>query len=136
MTPPAAAAQSGSRPYRGYRVYAYIALARLFHAIDLDLGQPDLLERAPARIASSTERVSKEEILLAIRSNSHMTEKVLQYLVAEGLATLSRDDRGYDVRITPAGVAHLRKFHLLYRDLYQRELDGHYRYTGRPDWLT
>jgi predicted transcriptional regulator len=123
------------RPYRGYRVYAYIALARLFHALDLDLTQPDLLERAPARIASATERVSKEEILLAIRSNSHMTEKVLQHLLSEGLATQARDDRGYDIRITSAGVAHLRKYTALYRDLYQRELEGHFRFTGRPPWL-
>jgi predicted transcriptional regulator len=135
VTPPPAAETGAGRPYRGYRVYAYIALARLFHALDLDLDQPDLLEAAPTRIADSPQRISKEEILLAIRSNSHMTEKVLQYLVAEGLATLARDERGYDVRITPAGVAHLRKYHALYRELYQRELDGHYRYTERPGWL-
>jgi predicted transcriptional regulator len=135
VTASGSAGSAAGRPYRGYRVYAYIALARLFHALDLDISQPDLLERAPARIPAATERISKEEILLAIRSNSHMTEKVLQYLVAEGLATLARDERGYDIRITPAGVAHLRKYYTFYRDLYQRELDGHYRYTGRPNWL-
>ncbi len=135
MTPPAPAGNGSARPYRGYRIYAYIALARLFHALDLDLEAPDLLERAPARIASPVERVSKEEILLAIRSNSHMTEKVLQHLLDAGFATAARDERGYDVRITTAGVEHLRRYHALYRDLYQRELDGHYRYTGRPSWL-
>lgn len=134
MTRPGPSA-GGARPYRGYRVYAYIALARLFHALDLDLEQPDLLERTPQRIAGATERISKEEILLAIRSNSHMTEKVLQHLVAEGLAVVGKDERGYDIRITPAGVAHLRKYHTLYRELYQSELDGHYRYVGRPSWL-
>lgn len=123
------------RPYRGYRVYAYIALARLFHALDLDLDQPDLAAQVPERIAHPRERVSKEEILHAIRSNSHMTDKVLGYLVEEGFATVAREDGGYDIRITGAGVDHFRKYRALYRDLYARELDGQYRYTGAPAWL-
>jgi predicted transcriptional regulator len=123
------------RPYRGYRVYAYLALARLFHALDLDLQQSDLFDRVPDRIAHPTERVSKEEILHAIRSNSHMTEKVLDYLLAQGFATSARDDRGYDLRITVAGVEHLRRYHALYQEMYARELDGHFRYTGPPGWL-
>ncbi|MCI4335745.1 MAG: hypothetical protein L3K17_00905 [Thermoplasmata archaeon] len=123
------------RPYRGYRVYAYIALARLFHALDLDVDQPDLGSQVAPRIAAARERVTKEEILHAIRSNSHMTDKVLQYLVEEGFATLSKDDGGYDIRITAAGVDHYRRYRGLYRELYARELDGQYRYTGAPNWL-
>ncbi|HEV2520228.1 MAG TPA: hypothetical protein VGX00_06370 [Thermoplasmata archaeon] len=124
-----------ARPYRGYRVYAYIALARLFHALDLDLQQPDVLDRAPERIAGDGPRISKEEILHAIRSNSHMTDKVLDYLVARGYATVRKDEHGYDVRITVQGVVHLQRYHALYHELYERELDGHYRYTGAPGWL-
>ncbi|MCI4335360.1 MAG: hypothetical protein L3K04_07040 [Thermoplasmata archaeon] len=123
------------RQYKGFRVYAYIALARLFAALDLSLEAPDLLERAPAVIASPRERVSKEEILHAIRSNSHMTEKVLEYLLSEKYVTVGRDERGYDIRITPAGVEHLRRYRQLYRELYARELQVHYRYTGSPDWI-
>ncbi|HEV2429650.1 MAG TPA: hypothetical protein VGV64_07410 [Thermoplasmata archaeon] len=123
------------RAYRGYRVYAYIALARLFHALDLDLDQPDLLDQAPARIAAPAERVTKEEILHAIRSNSHMTDKVLGYLVRQGFATAQRDERGYDLRITLPGVVHLKRYYALYREMYARELDGHYRYVGAPGWL-
>lgn len=123
------------RPYRGYRVYAYIALARLFHALDLDVDQPDLAAQVPARISAPRERVSKEEILHAIRSNSHMTDKVLGYLVQEGFATVARENGGYDIRITVAGVDHYRKYRSLYRELYARELDGQYRYTGPPSWL-
>lgn len=123
------------REYRGYRVYAYIALARLFHALDLDLDQPDLVERASERVAHPTEQVTKEEILHAIRSNSHMTDKVLTHLVREGFATVDRADRTYDVRITVKGIEHLRRFHALYRDLYARELARHYRYASPPGWL-
>ncbi len=123
------------RHYKGYRIYAYIALSRLFAELDLDLNRPDLIARAGERLPSAPGRVSKEEILHAIRSNSHMTEKVLAHLAEEGYATVGRDDRGYDVRITMKGVAHLRDFHRLYRELYARELAEHYRYLRPPDWM-
>ena len=116
-------------------MYAYIALSRLFHSLDLDLEQPDLFERAPERIDRSVQRVSKEEILHAIRSNSHMTDKVLEYLVEQGYATIAGDEKGYDVRITVKGIDHLKRYHALYREMYSQELDGHYRYTGTPPWL-
>jgi hypothetical protein len=123
------------RSYRGYRVYAYIALTRLFHALDLDLQQPDLTAVVAARIERPVQRVSKEELLHAIRSNSHMTEKVIDYLLEEKFATVAKDESGYDIRITALGVDHLRKFHAFYRELYARELDQHYKYTGPPGWL-
>jgi len=123
------------RRYKGYRIYAYIALGRLFGELDLDLRQEDLLGRVEEKLAAYDGRVSKEEILHAIRSNSHMTEKVLELLVAEGFVLVLRDDRGYDIRITSKGVEHLRQYHRLYRELYARELAEHYRYTGSPEWL-
>lgn len=124
------------RHYRGYRVYAYIALARLFSELNLDLGQPDLVARARERLATYSGRVSKEEILHAIRSNSHMTDKVLNYLSEEGFAEMHRGDRGYDIRITPAGVDHLVQFHRLYRELFARELEQHYRHVRPPEWIS
>jgi predicted transcriptional regulator len=124
------------RHYKGYRIYAYIALARLFAELDLDLEQPDLTVRVDAALAHYEGRVSKEEILHAIRSNSHMTEKVLEYLVSEKFAEIRRDYRGYDVRITRTGVVHLKEYHRFYRELYARELKDHYRFVPLPDWLT
>lgn len=123
------------RRYKGYRIYAYITLSRLFAELNLDLGQPDVVGRAQVALASLTSRVSKEEILHAIRSNSHMTEKVLEYLVAEGFAEVRKDERGYDVRITPRGVEHLKRYSAFYRDLYRKELKDHYRYTSPPAWI-
>ncbi|HEV2316364.1 MAG TPA: hypothetical protein VGV89_02155 [Thermoplasmata archaeon] len=123
------------RRYKGYRVYAYIALARLFAELNLDLGQPDLAARVPSAIATAAGRVSKEEILHAIRSNSHMTEKVIDYLVEERYATVRHAEAGYDIRITPQGVEHLRRFRGFYRELYARELRDHYQYSGPPPWL-
>jgi predicted transcriptional regulator len=122
------------RHYKGYRIYAYIALARLFAELDLDLRQEDLPQRVDDRLSSAPGRVSKEEILHAIRSNSHMTEKVLEYLTSEGYIVVRRDEKGYDVRITRKGVDHLRQYDRLYRELYARELSEHYRYVGTPSW--
>jgi len=123
------------RHYKGYRIYAYIALAPLFAELNLDLGQPDLIARVEEKLAAYPGRVTKEEILHAIRSNSHMTEKVLEYLTGEGFLVVLRDDRGYDLRITRKGVEHLREYHRLYRELYGRELREHYRYVPAPTWL-
>ncbi len=124
------------RHYKGYRIYAYIALARLFAELDLTLDQPDLEHRSAEALARYAGHVSKEEILHAIRSNSHMTDKVVEYLVAEGFATIQRDERGYDIRITTPGALHLRQFDRLYRELYARELKEHYRFVRPPDWLS
>ncbi|HXQ79245.1 MAG TPA: hypothetical protein VN819_03395 [Thermoplasmata archaeon] len=123
------------RRYKGYRIYAYITLARLFAELDLDLAQPDLTTLVDGRLAALPRRVSKEEILHAIRSNSHMTEKVLEYLQGEGFATIQRDERGYDVRITRKGVEHLQEYHRFYRELYARELSEHYRFVRSPEWM-
>ncbi len=124
------------RHYKGYRIYAYIALARLFGELDLDLEQPDVLARVDGALEHYEGRVSKEEILHAIRSNSHMAEKVIEYLEAEGFAVVRKDERGYDVRITRSGVAHLKEYHRFYRELYARELKDHYRFVPPPAWLT
>lgn len=123
------------RRYKGYRIYAYIALSRLFAELNLDLRQPDVVARAQDAIGNLATRVSKEEVLHAIRSNSHMTEKVLEYLVAEGFVQVRKDEKGYDVRITAAGVEHLKRYSTFYRDLYRKELHDHYRYTPSPPWL-
>ncbi|MCI4318221.1 MAG: hypothetical protein L3J96_06745, partial [Thermoplasmata archaeon] len=125
----------GDRHYKGYRVYAYIALSRLFAELNLDLEQPDLPDRVRESLGRYEGRVTKEEILHAIRSNSHMTEKVLGYLQSEGFAEVRHDERGYDIRITPTGAEHLRRYHRLYRELYGRELAEHYRFVRSPEWL-
>ncbi|MCI4350884.1 MAG: hypothetical protein L3K15_05165 [Thermoplasmata archaeon] len=123
------------RRYKGYRIYAYIALARLFAELNLDLRQDDVVRRAEVALRTYQGRISKEEVLHAIRSNSHMTEKVLEFLTEERYATVTKDERGYDIRITSEGVEHLRKYNQFYRDLYRSELDQHYRYVHLPEWM-
>lgn len=121
--------------HKGYRVYVYLALGRLFSALNLNPDQPDLSEHLEGAIRSPGATVSKEEIMHLIRSNSTMTQKVLNALVEEGLASVAVGARGYDIRITPKGVAHLLRYRHLYNEIYQKELRQHFRYVGLPGWL-
>jgi predicted transcriptional regulator len=122
--------------HKGYRVYVYLALGRLFSALDLNADQPDLQEHLDEAIRSPGAGVSKEDIMHLIRSNSTMTQKVLNALADEGLATVAVGPRGYDIRITPKGVAHFLRYRHLYNEIYQKELKLHFRYVGLPGWLT
>jgi predicted transcriptional regulator len=121
--------------HKGYRVYVYLALGRLFSALGLNADQPgleDLLDRA---IQDPSSRVSKEEIMHLIRSNSTMTQKVLDSLSEEGLASVVAEPKGYDIRITRKGVGHFLRYRNLYSEIYQKELSQHFRYVGVPGWL-
>jgi len=121
--------------HKGYRVYVYLALGRLFSALNLHPDQPNLEALSETAIREPTARVSKEEIMHLIRSNSTMTQKVLNALAEEGLATVVAEPRGYDIRITPKGVAHFLRYRQFYNEIYQRELKEHFRYVGIPGWL-
>ena len=121
--------------HKGYRVYVYLALGLLFSALNLNTDQPDLDRLLDSAIRADTARVSKEAIMHLIRSNSTMTQKVLDAMAHEGLATMTSDSHGYDIRITPRGVAHFLRYRSLYNEIYQSELSHHFRYVGYPEWL-
>jgi predicted transcriptional regulator len=121
--------------HKGYQVYVYLALGRLFAALNLNADQPDLGEHLVGAIQDPRAGVSKEEIMHLIRSNSTMTQKVLNALAEGGLASIAFEARGYDIRITPKGVAHFLRYRHLYNEIYQKELKQHFRYVGLPSWL-
>jgi len=121
--------------HKGYLVYVYLALGRLFSALDLNPDQPQLEQVLDDAIRKPSARVSKEEIMHLIRSNSTMTQKVLTALLEEGLASVIAESRGYDIRITPKGVAHFLRYRMLYNEIYQKELKQHFQFTGAPGWL-
>jgi predicted transcriptional regulator len=121
--------------HKGYRVYVYLALGRLFSALDLNPGQPDFDARVERAIENPSASVSKEEVMHLIRSNSTMTQKVLGALAEDGLASVAVGPRGYDIRITPKGVAHFLRYRSLYNEIYGKELKQHFRYVGFPGWL-
>jgi hypothetical protein len=121
--------------HKGYQVYVYLALGRLFTALDLSPDQPHLEDFLDEAIRRDSARVSKEEIMHLIRSNSTMTQKVLNALEEKGWASVVSEPRGYDIRITRDGVAHFLRFRVLYNEIYQKELRQHFRFVGLPGWL-
>jgi predicted transcriptional regulator len=120
---------------KGYQVYVYLALGRLFSALDLSPDQPHLEDFLDEAIQRDSARVSKEELMHLIRSNSTMTQKVLNALSEKGLASVVSEPRGYDIRITRDGVAHFLRYRSLYNEIYQKELKQHFRFVGLPGWL-
>jgi predicted transcriptional regulator len=121
--------------HKGYRVYVYLTLGRLFSALNLSPDQPDLEDLLDESIRRDSARVSKEEVMHLIRSNSTMTQKVLEALAEDGLATVVSSPKGYDIRITRKGVAHFLRYRVLYNEIYQKELKQHFQFVGVPGWL-
>jgi len=123
-----------SRPYNDLVIYGCFVLNRLVAEMRIDLYQEHLEAKLDAILAAQ-QGISKEEVKREIKSNHFMTERVLEALVKEGHATVEAIDGHYRVRITRAGVLHIRKYNEFYRKIYQEQIRDHYRFTKPPFWL-
>lgn len=123
-----------SRPYKDLVIYGCFVLNRLVVGMRIDLYQEDLEAKLDA-ILPQQEGISKEEVKREIKSNHFMTERVLEALVKGGHVTVEAVDGHYRVRITKAGVLHIRKYNEFYRKIYQEQIRDHYRFTKPPFWL-
>lgn len=123
------------RLYKDYKIYGCIALNRLVAELNIDIYQTDLVSKLDALLAAGAPGLSKEAIKHEIRSNHYMTEKVIQYLMEEGLVETTQAEGRYAVRITKKGVLHLVKFNELYMEIYREHILDHYRYSRPPPWL-
>lgn len=123
------------RKYKDYKIYCFFALNRLVSELNIDLSQEGLAQKLDALLSSKDYRVTKEDIKHEIRSNHHMTNKVLQSLEEDGLIEVVRGDKGYSLRITKAGVLHVVKYSEFYREIYGEAIRQHYSYTGLPRWF-
>jgi len=123
-----------SRPYKDLVIYGCFVLNRLVAEMRIDLYQENLEAKLDAILAAQ-QGISKEEVKREIKSNHFMTERVLEALVKEGHTTVEAVDGHYRVRITKAGVLHIRKYNEFYRKIYQEQIRDHYRFTKPPFWL-
>jgi len=121
--------------YKDYKVYQCFALNRLVAELGIDLYQSGLEEKLDAILAEKNKGVSKEAIKHEIRSNHFMTNKVLESLQEDGFVTIEREENRYRVKITKAGVLHIRRYNEFYRKLYDQEIKDHYRFVGLPYWF-
>ncbi len=123
-----------SRPYKDLIIYGCFVLNRLVAGMGIDLYQ-DGLEAKLERLLPQQEGISKEEVKREIKSNHFMTERVLESLVKEGHVTVEAVEGRYRVRITQAGVLHIRRYNEFYRKIYQEQIRDHYRFSQAPFWL-
>ncbi len=99
-----ARAPMASRVYKDYKIYSCFVLNRLVSEVDIDLYQEGLEEKLDHILERGQPGLSKEEVKHEIRSNHHMTNKVLENLQEDGLVTVDKQDGRYRVRITREGV--------------------------------
>lgn len=124
-----------AKTYKGLEVYCCLALNRVAAQLGVDLSQPDLEDKLDGILASRGEGVPKVDITYELRSNHHMTNKVLDKLEEDGLVAIDKEERTYRVRITREGVLHLRKYNEFYSSIFKKYILDHYKYSNLPSWF-
>jgi predicted transcriptional regulator len=101
----------------------------------VDLYQPDLEEKIDDILKEKSEGIPKVEITYELRSNHHMTNKVLKKLENDGLVVIEKVERSYRLKITKEGVLHLRKYNEFYSNIFRTYILDHYKFSSLPSWF-
>ena len=125
----------GGRRYKSWELYVCIALNRLVQELDIDLYQPDLEDKLDQVLEEREQGLTKFEVGNEIKSNHHMTNKVLKHMEESGMVRVEKEDRTYRIFITREGVLHARKYNEFYMMMYRDFLLDHYRYRKLPSWF-
>ncbi len=121
-----------SRVYKDYKIYCCFVLNRLVSELNIDLYQEGLEEKLDQILTNSEASLSKEEVKHEIRSNHHMTNKVLDKLEEDGLVEVVKEEGRYRVRITKDGVLHIKRYNEFYKEIYREQIRDHYRFRELP----
>jgi predicted transcriptional regulator len=124
-----------AKKYKTWELYMCLALNRLVSELDIDLYQEDLEEKLEEILTQPDIKVPKVEISYEIKSNHHMTNKVLKKLENMGLIKIEQDGRSYNISITKDGVLYVRKFNEFYISMYEDIIRDHYKYRPIPAWF-
>jgi len=125
----------GKRRYKSWELYSCLALNRLAGELDIDIYQENITQVLDSLFAGSVPSIPKVEISFEIKSNHQMTNKVLKKLESDGLVTIHKDDRVYNISITKDGVMYLRRFNAYFVHTYNDIIQDHYRYRQLPRWF-
>ena len=123
------------RRYKSWELYTCLALNRLAEELNIDLYQPELETKLDAIFEHDVPSLPKVEISYEIKSNHHMTNKVLTKLEEDGLVIMTKDERTYRIAITKKGVMYFRKFNDYFIMMYEEMIMDHYRYRQLPSWF-
>ncbi|MDG6251713.1 hypothetical protein [Methanocalculus sp.] len=125
----------GQRQYKSWELYSCLALNRLAAELGIDIYQPNISEILDKIFSGEVPLIPKNEISFEIKSNYTMTNKVLRKLELDGLVTIQKDDRRYNIAITKEGVLYLRQFNAYFVRTYNEIIQDHYRFREMPRWV-
>lgn len=123
------------RRYKSWELYVCIALNRLVQDLDIDLYQPELEDKLDQILVDRGTGLTKFEIGNEIKSNHHMTNKVLKHMEESAMVRVESEGRSYRIFITKEGVIHARKYNEFYMMMYRDFLVDHYKYRQLPAWF-
>jgi len=124
-----------AKKYKTWELYICLALNRLVSELDIDLYQEGLEEKIDEILEERNVKVPKVEISYEIKSNHHMTNKILDRLEDMKLIVIEKDGRSYNISITREGVMYIRKYNEFYISMYEDIIKDHYRYRPIPSWF-
>jgi predicted transcriptional regulator len=126
----------GGKQYKTWELYVCITLNRLVQDLDIDLYQPELEKKLDGVLEARGQRgLSKFEVSCEIKSNHHMTNKILKHMEGTGLIRVEEEGRSYRIRVTRDGVLHARRFNEFYLTMYHDFLVDHYKFRQLPAWF-
>lgn len=124
-----------AKKYKTWELYICLALNRLVSELDIDLYQDELEDKLDEILTERNVKVPKVEISYEIKSNHHMTNKILGRLEEMGLIEIEKEGRSYNIGITKEGVLYIRKYNEFYISMYEDIIRDHYRYRPIPAWF-
>ena len=123
------------KQYKSWELYTCLALNRLARELNIDISQKNIDKVLDRVFQHPVPGVPKAEISYEIKSNYQMTNKVLKKLNDDGLISITKKEKKYEIAITKEGVMFLRKFNAFYATMYKKQIRHHYRYQQIPSWF-
>jgi predicted transcriptional regulator len=123
------------KQYKSWELYTCLALNRLARELNIDIYQKEIEPVLDRIFQKEIPGVPKAEISYEIKSNYQMTNKVLKKLDDDGLITITKKEKKYEIAITKEGVYFLRKFNAFYATMYKKQISQHYQYQQMPSWF-
>ncbi len=133
--------QGGSETYmtdevrRPNHLHAFVALAILFHELDLNAGEPDLTKLTmwvDGELKKLRHGVPQEAIMHGAKLNTTQTKRVIEFLKGQGFIEVNKPEKQFDIRITVRGAEHYVRNRRSYLEIFSNELNTLFRYSPPP----
>lgn len=123
-----------SRIYKDYNIYSCFVLNQLVSALGINIYQANLEEKLDDILTARNAALTKSDIMHEIKSNHHMTNKIIEKLAEDGFVTVTQHEKSFKIEITIKGILHIRRYNQFYVEIYKEQIRDHYKYRGIPSW--